>query len=285
MKEFDLISEYLKPLAGEGSHNFSDDCASFGEFVITKDILSSGIHFFANDDAFNLARKAIRVNLSDLASCGAQPFGIMLGLALPKDTSQAWLKRFTQGLKSDLEEFNLSLLGGDTVYHAAPLVISITAIGKTPHQILRSGAKIGDNIFVSGEIGKGLLGLDAKLKGEKNKFYEHYELPTPRIELGLKLRNIANSCIDISDGLLADLWHICEESRVGAEIFSKQIPVSKPHELMKLITGGDDYELCFTTSEDNVEGCYKIGKIINQNKLLMDGAELSPKGYEHKPKA
>lgn len=282
MREFDFIAKYLKPIAGEGAHKLSDDCASFGEYVITKDMLSSGTHFFADDEPYNLARKALRVNLSDLASCGAEPMGFMLGLALPKNTSEEWLQNFAEGLKADIAEFKIKLLGGDTVYHDAPLVISVTAIGKTPKQILRSGAKIGDNIFVSGEIGKGLRGLRHKAQGIRDKYFEHYELPTPRIELGLKLRGVANSCIDISDGLLADLWHICEESGVGAEIDSSKIPLAKGGDLMELISGGDDYELCFTSSQNSVEGCFKIGKIIDQRLLILDGKETKPKGYEHK---
>ncbi len=255
----------------------SDDCAFFDGYCITKDILVAGVHFFENDAPYNLARKALRVNLSDLASSGAKPFGFMLGLALPKNTTQKWFEGFTSGLKADIAEFKFQMLGGDTVFHDGALTISVTAIGKTPKPITRSGAKLGDNIFVSGAIGGGYLGLKRKAQ-----FIEKYELPEPRIKLGLKLRKIANSCIDISDGLLADLNHICEESKVSAEIFSNQIPLADPnYDLIEQISGGDDYELLFTSPKETVKNCYKIGKILTGSGILLDGKKIKPKGYEH----
>ena len=271
MEEFKFIEKFLKPI----SDHIGDDCAYFDGYAITKDILVSGTHFFADDKPYDLARKAIRVNLSDLASCGAKPFGFMLGLALPKGTSEDWLKQFSEGLAADIKEFNFQLLGGDTTSHNGNLQISVTAIGTTDAPLKRSGAKPGDNIFVSGNIGDGYIGL----KERSGK----YLLPQPRIELGLKLRGVATACIDISDGLLADLGHICKQSGVGAEINSTAIPVSsKKYDLMELITGGDDYELCFTSTRESFDGCHKIGKITADGFLKLDGKEVQPKGYEHK---
>ena len=285
MREFTIIEQLLKPLAGSDSLGLRDDAAHFKGYCLTSDVLVSGVHFFADDAPFNLARKALRVNLSDLAAMGAKPFGFMLGLVLPKGISEEWLKEFARGLQSDIAEYNCQLLGGDTNYHEDGLIISITAIGKCRQPLLRRGAKIGDNIFVSGKIGDAYLDLQAKLKKETlSKYILKYELPTPKIKLGMRLRKIASACIDVSDGLLADLGHICRESGVGAEIYSHQIPVSDHQiDLLKLISAGDDYELLFTSTRDKVRGCSKIGKIIAGEGIKLDGALVQPQGFEHSP--
>jgi len=273
------IIENLRSIAGRDSLGLLDDCAVFGEYVITKDVLVAGVHFFPDDAPYNLARKALRVNLSDLAAMGAEPFGVLIGACLPKDISAEWLNDFNRGLKADIEEFGVQLLGGDTVFHDGALMLSVTAIGKTSKPLLRSGAKIGDNIFVSGALGGGYLGLQNKLKGRGDL---RYELPNPRIELGIKLREIANSCMDISDGLLLDLNRLCEASKVGAELVSAQIPLADmAADLLEQISGGDDYELLFTADCDAVAGCYKIGKIISGQGLKLDGKLVAPKGYVH----
>lgn len=276
MKEFDFINSQLVPL----SDYIGDDCAFFDakneKLAVTKDVLAAGVHFFADDEPFNLAQKIIRVNLSDLAACGARPFGVLIGAAIEKKYfNQEWLAEFMRGVKADMQEFDFALLGGDTTTHNSPSVFSVTAIGKTNKPIKRSTAKAGDNIFVSGNIGDGFIGL--KTRSGK------YILPQPRIELGLKLQDIASACIDISDGLLADLGHICTASGVGAELEAKKIPVSSTkYDLLDLITGGDDYELCFTAPVDKVEGCYKIGKIITGSGIKLDGNFVKSAGWQHK---
>lgn len=278
MNELEIIHD-LRKIAGAHSLGLNDDCAVFGEYCITKDVLSSGVHFFSNDEPFNLARKALRVNLSDLAAMGAKPFGIMLGVCLPHGTSSEWLAEFNLGIAADIEEFGCELLGGDTVFHDAPMVISITAIGKTTAPLLRSTAKVGDNIFVSGKIGAGWLGLQAKLVGKKS---EAYELPFPELELGQKLHGIASACMDISDGLLIDLSRLCKASDVGAELDSTAIPLADAQaDLMAQISGGDDYKLLFTSAHGAVDGCHKIGK-ITKSGFKLDGSEIEAKGYEHK---
>lgn len=283
MDELDIIKS-LKEISGPAALGLTDDCAVFGEFCITKDILSEGVHFLPDDEPFNLARKAIRVNLSDLAAMGAEPFGVLIGACLSRaNISDEWLQEFNKGLKTDIDEFDFQLLGGDTVFHDAPTVFSVTAIGKTSVPLLRSTAKAGDNIFVSGRIGDAYLGLKMKKEGvQSGEFVEKYELPTPRLELGQKLRGVATACMDISDGLLIDLNRLCEASGVAAEIESKQIPVAMDNILLDLISGGDDYELLFTSENDEVEGCHKIGKIVEGNGLKLDGEDVAPKGYEHK---
>lgn len=283
MREFDFINKYLRPIAGGNSHNLGDDCAFFNGYCITKDVLVADVHFFKNDAPFNLARKSLRVNLSDLASSGAKPFGFMLGLALPNGTDESWLAEFAKGLASDIKEYNFQLLGGDTVYHDGALTISVTAIGVAQQPVTRKGAMPGDNIFVSGAVGNGFLGLRDKKNGiASGRYVKKYELPEPRLELGLKLPEIATAAIDISDGLLADLGHICKESNVGAHIYSDLIPLAdKSAGLMELITGGDDYELLFTSRLEKVEACHNIGKITAHAGLRLDDAEVEAKGYEH----
>lgn len=280
--ELDLIND-LKSMAGENSLGLTDDCAVFDDYCITKDLLSEGVHFFKDDEPFNLARKILRVNLSDLAAMGAKPFGVLMGAALNKNVSKEWLAEFNKGMKSDIKEFGFQLLGGDTVFHDSPSVFSVTAIGIVQPPLLRSSAKIGDNIFVSGKIGDSYLGLRAKQAGDiDSKFIKKYELPIPRLALGQKLVGVANSCMDISDGLLLDLSRICEASGVGAELVSADIPISESDcDLMELISGGDDYELLFTSSQEQVDGCYKIGRVVSSMGILLDGKLVEAKGYIH----
>ena len=282
MKEFDFIEQLLKPIAGKNSFGLRDDCAFFDGYAITKDVLVEGIHFFSEDNPQNLAKKALRVNLSDLASCGAEPFGFMLGLGLTNKTNQNWLKNFVKGLEQDIKKYNFQLLGGDTVSTKSRITISVTAIGKVNKPVTRAGAKLNDNIFVTGKIGAGVLGLKSKIEGKGDAFSKHYELPTPRLDMTLVVRKYANACIDISDGLLADLGHICKESGYGAEIFSRDVPLYNGLPVMDLLTGGDDYQLLFTSKQNAIKGCYKIGKIVKGKGIKLDGKRISPKGYQHK---
>lgn len=282
VNELELIDN-LRSIAGVGSLGLADDCAILGEYVITKDLLAENVHFFKDDAPYNLARKAVRVNLSDIAAMCAAPIGILIGACFSKAINNQWIAEFNKGLKADIDEFGFQLLGGDTVFHAAPTVISITAIGKSAKPILRSGAKLGDNIFISGALGASYLGLQARLRGEESEFSKRYELPFPRLELGLQIKDIANSCMDISDGLLLDLSRLCKASNIGAELYSKNIPLAdSSYPLLELISGGDDYELLFTSKEEEVSGCYKIGKITQGEGILLDGETVEPKGYVHK---
>jgi len=232
------------------------------DLVFTKDALVAEVHFFSDDPADLIARKAMRVNLSDLAAMGAEPLGYLLALALPKNMTDidGWLAKFSAGLKRDQDEFGWSLIGGDTVSTPGPLMISLTAIGSVPKgcALRRSGAEAGDDIYVSGSLGDAALGLKC-LTGEimpkSNVLIDRYYLPRPRLLLGQKLKNIATAVMDISDGLAGDIRHICELSGCGAEIEAELIPHSD--EVGKLLEsfpryksliwqGGDDYELLFT---------------------------------------
>ncbi len=267
-----------------------------------------------------VAQKAIRVNLSDLAAMGAEPEGYLLNIALPKKNFNIdkWLDGFSSGLKAAQQEFGWSLWGGDTVATTGPITISITAIGLVPKGkiLTRSGAKVGDNIYVSGTLGDGAAGLrllkdkhTLKDIGDVNNFaplIERYHRPLPRLKLAIFLRDIATSAMDISDGLMADLAHICHNSNVGAVIEFKKLPVSptfsnllaiKKQYSILIWSGGDDYELLFTIADKDQDAIKelsrkldiklsKIGKITaDHNIKLLDqtGSEIdiSVGGFHH----
>lgn len=291
MDEFEIIDSLKAIATSPYSLGLSDDAAVIDDFVLTKDVLSANVHFFENDNPSLIARKALRVNLSDLAAMGAKPLAYLMGLFIPQHTPPSWIKEFISGLEQDQKQFGITLIGGDTVVHNAPLAISITAIGKTKTPIKRSGAKAGDNIYVTGTIGDSFLGLQA-LKNQldtKHRDYliSRYLLPEPRINTGLSLQGIATSMIDISDGLLGDLNHICKTSNVGAEIFSDKIPLSEAARdsgvpIKQLLSGGDDYELLFTVPpEKKFSNAMLIGKITDARDISLDGNITKPQGYKH----
>lgn len=252
---------------GAPAYGLTDDAAVLTppvgrDMVFTKDALVADIHFFARDPADIVARKAMRVNLSDLAAMGAEPLGYLLALALPKNMKNrnGWVGLFAAGLKRDQEEFGWSLFGGDTVATEGPLTISVTAIGsvKRGGALRRSGAGAGDDIYTSGTLGDAALGLkclSGNITPENPALIMRYHLPSPRLALGQKLTGIATAVMDISDGLAGDIRHICTLSGAGAQIETELIPLSEAagktlasFPLYKDIiwNGGDDYELLFT---------------------------------------
>ena len=273
--EFDLIRKYMRPLtqAASGAALLSDDAAVLPtkdghHLVVTMDTLISGIHFFENTPPHLIAAKGLRVNISDLASMGADPAYYTLSLSLPFDGEAEynadWLSRFSQGLAIEQDLYGITLVGGDTVSTPGPFSLTITAFGwvKAGQAIMRSGATAGDFVYVSGTIGDAWLGLSAlrgslfELKPTSLEFFtDSYHQPQPRLDLGQRLFGVANSAIDISDGLIQDLGHICRASEVSATIKSCNIPLSGPARMLvadnsqlikSLISGGDDYELLFT---------------------------------------
>jgi len=270
--EFALIERYFRPLAGDsGAFGLTDDAALYrqrpdDDLVLTTDMVAAGVHFFADDPPESIARKALRVNLSDLAAKGADAFGYLLSLALPANWTEAWLKRFAAGLAADQQHYGVTLLGGDTTKAAGGLTIAITALGRVPKgaMVLRSGARVGDAIFVSGTVGDGALGLRlrratgaAKVRGGKH-LLDRYLHPQPRLALAAVLRRHASAAMDISDGLVGDLAHICEASGVGAEIGAHEVPLSPAAAavlatdaklLATILNGGDDYEILATVPE------------------------------------
>ena len=273
MGEFDLIKRYFsrKSLQNGVSLSVGDDCAitsipSGYQLAITTDTLVEGTHFLPSISPADLAYKSVAVNLSDLAAMGATPTWMSLALTLP-EIKEAWLAEFSQSLFAILDRYGVSLIGGDTT--KGPLSITLTAQGFLPKNqgLFRHQAKVGDWIFVSGFLGDSAAGLDLllqnrKIENESDRYFIQRHLhPTPRVELGLALRAFSCCALDISDGLLADLEHILERSQVGAEIYLENLPLS--HHLCTqyeqtqaekfALTGGEDYELCFTVSEEKRE--------------------------------
>ena len=269
--EFALIDTYFRPLANDrGAFGLTDDAALYrqqpgDDLVLTTDMIAAGVHFLSEDAPESIARKALRVNLSDLAAKGAEPFGYLLSLALPANWTEAWVRRFTAGLAADQRRYGVTLLGGDTTRAAGGLSIAVTAIGRIPKgdMVLRSGAKPGDVIFVSGTIGDGALGLRirrgqlARGRGAKH-LLDRYLHPQPRVTLAPVLRHHATSAIDVSDGLVGDLAHICDASGAGAEIEADRVPLSPAARavlrsdrsvLSVILNGGDDYEILAAVPE------------------------------------
>ncbi|PTM43605.1 thiamine-phosphate kinase [Bosea sp. 124] len=274
--EFELIARHFAPIAGPGGLGLLDDAgllrpARGYEIVVTVDALVAGVHFFPGDPPGSIARKALAVNLSDLAAKGAKPEGFVLSLALPKGWDEAWLSGFAAGLAGMATGSGCPLIGGDTVATPGPLTLSITAFGSVPagRMVPRSGARSGDLILVSGTIGDGALGLKvhgpdkpgwvARLgKTERAFLADRYLHPQPRLALAAGLQTHASAAMDVSDGLVGDLAKLLKASGVGAEIDLDAVPLSEPARaaimadpaLAELAwTGGDDYEILCTASE------------------------------------
>ena len=271
MTEFDLIARYFTRPVRKAALGVGDDCALLApapgmQLAISSDMLVEGRHFFADVDPEALGHKALAVNLSDLAACGAKPLAFTLALALPR-VDEAWLAGFSKGLLALADAHGCELVGGDTTQ--GPLNICITVFGEVPtgQALLRSGARPGDDIYVSGTLGDARLALDALLghialpAEVLARARQRLERPTPRVALGLALRGVASSALDVSDGLLGDLSHILKASGVGARIdtslttdliaykaYSTSASGVFDAKLLHQCTlaGGDDYELAFT---------------------------------------
>jgi len=282
--EFELIEEYFRQ-GGGGlgvALGIGDDCALLQvpagrQLAVSMDTLVGGIHFPKNADPELIAERALRVNLSDLAAMGAEPLWFTLGLTLPEADKQ-WIKGFSEGLFRVANEYNIALVGGDTTKGALAMTIQVHGAVEPDKALLRSGARAGDLIFTTGCVGDGagaLAVIKQELEVGKSAFnylMQHYYRPEPQIAAGSLLVGLATSAIDISDGLLADLGHICTESGVGAELRLEQLPLSDP--LKKLVpreqafdwalAGGDDYQLCFTLPKQNLP---RLEQLIDQHKL------------------
>jgi thiamine-monophosphate kinase len=264
-----LIARYFAPLATHaGADGLRDDAALFvppsgGSLVLTADALVAGVHFLPDDPPEMIARKALRVNLSDLAAKGARPAAFLLALALPPDWEEDWLAAFAKGLGEDCATFGTSLIGGDTVGTPGPVTVVVTALGLVPgHEIpRRKGARPGDGLYVSGTIGDGALGLlvgrgDDRLIGapqaEAQFLLSRYRLPEPRLALAPAVLAHASAAMDVSDGLVGDLAKLLAASGASAEVELEAIPLSDPVRLAVAadpelhdvaLTGGDDYEI------------------------------------------
>jgi thiamine-monophosphate kinase len=302
--EDSLIARYFRPIATDpGAFGLNDDAAALrssgDDIVVTTDAIVEGVHFLPDDPPDTVARKALRVNLSDLAAKGAMPAGFVLTLAL-RSVDEAWLKPFAQALGEDATHFNCPLLGGDTVSTPGPLMISITALGRVPsgQMVHRSGAKPGDRVAVTGTIGDAALGL-AILKGgniadatandaaARKLLTGRYRVPQPRGALAEIVRAHASAAMDVSDGLAGDLAKLCGASGVSAVIDLESIPLSDPARdlvsrqivgIETLIAGGDDYELLCTIPEDDVDGFVQAARLagvaVTSIGMVVAGASV-----------
>jgi thiamine-monophosphate kinase len=283
-----LIARYFKPLATDpGALGLTDDAAILkadpGDIVVTTDAIVEGVHYLPDDPPDSIARKALRVNLSDLAAKGATPAGFVLTLAL-RAVDDVWLTTFSRGLGEDAVKFGCPLLGGDTVSTPGPQMVSITAFGRVPpdSMVRRRGAKPGDRVVVTGTIGDAALGLDilrggAALAGlgdhadAKDMRVSRYRVPHPRNALALAVREHANAAMDVSDGLAGDLAKLCAASGVSAVIDAPAIPLSAPAAellargsiaLETLVSGGDDYEILCAIPENRFEAFAKAATSV-----------------------
>jgi thiamine-monophosphate kinase len=268
-----LIADLFAPLATHpGALKLSDDAAFLTpapgtDVVLTTDAVVGGVHFFPDDDARDVARKALRVNLSDLAAKGAAPLGFLVSLAVAKDTGADWLKRFALGLREDAEAYKCPLFGGDTVRTPGPVTVSVTMAGSVPagSMVRRAGAKPGHRVFVTGTIGDAALGLVLR-KGaawtltaaQRDHLLGRYLLPQPRNALAEAVRAYASAAMDVSDGLAGDLAKLCRVSGVAAAIDAAAVPLSEaacaaiaidPAIRETALTGGDDFEVLCTVPE------------------------------------
>jgi thiamine-monophosphate kinase len=303
--EFDVIARHFTRPAPNAVLGVGDDSAlvqlSRGmELAISVDTMVSGTHFFPDVDPENLGHKALAVNLSDMAAMGAMPYWAMLALTLPK-VDHDWLAAFAKGFFDLAEEFGVTLIGGDTT--RGPLTLTVTIMGEVPAgaSLRRSGAKAGNDIWVSGHLGDAALAVahrHGKLQLDEADYREAvmrlYE-PTPRVALGQALRGLATAAIDISDGLLADVGHICKLSKVGAVVELAALPLSpiaakhiaSDAGRNAVIAGGDDYELCFTANPNSREVLMDLSKMLGvpltRIGQLKRGKGVSLVGSDGKP--
>ena len=272
--EFDIIRRFFRPLAAaEGSFDLGNDAATLKptagtELVLTTDAVVEGVHYLGNEAPGDIARKLLRVNLSDLAAMGAAPRCYLLACAFNHESDAAWIEAFAAGLAEDQRQFAIALIGGDTVATPGPTTLAMTAIGEVEEgrALTRTGAQPGERLYLSGTLGEGALGLLAA-KGELSGvsaasaalLADRYRLPRPRLRLGRALLGRASAALDVSDGLLADLAHLLEPGGLGADIRRDRLPLSQPVRSALdaapslwsgVLAGGDDYELLFAAPAD-----------------------------------
>jgi thiamine-monophosphate kinase len=299
-----LIAKYFRPLATHpGSFGLADDAAAITpppgcDLVLTTDGVIGGVHFFPDDPADAVAKKALRINLSDLAAKGATPAGFLLSIALPAGFAPAWLAEFARGLGEDAEHYRCPLLGGDTDKSPGAITVHIAAIGTLPHgtMVRRKGARPGDIIVATGTIGDAALGLALRQgRGEKGAgaldaamrahLLARYLLPQPRTTIAEALRRHATAAMDVSDGLAGDLSKLCRVSGVAAEVAIADVPLSDaaraalaadPSLIETILTGGDDFEIIATLPSARVADfeteCKSVGVPVTRIGVVAAGS-------------
>jgi len=311
-----LIARYLRPLATHpAALDLIDDAAVLTpppgcDLVLKADGVIAGVHFFADDPPDAIGRKALRMNLSDLAAKGATPIGFLLSLALPAGTEETWIAAFAAGLGDDAARYGCALLGGDTDHTPGPIWVSIAAFGLVPHgrMVKRSTAKVGDCVIVTGTIGDAALGVKLRRDAGLAKSWrlddamathlkDRYLLPQPRNALAAAVLQHASAAMDISDGLAGDLAKLCRASSVAAEIDVASVPLSDaartaiaaaPKEIETVLTGGDDYEIVLTLAPEKLTAfggaaqaagvpIREIGRVTagEDARFIQDGKALS----------
>lgn len=328
--EFDLIARYFRPLAGPEGLGLADDAALLRppagrDLVLSLDTMVGGVHFLPEDPPDTIARKLLRVNLSDLAAKGARPLGYLLALSLPRATEEGWIADFAAGLAADQARFEIALLGGDTTATPGPLTASITVLGHVAEgaMLRRAGAVAGDAIWVSGTLGDGALGLAVaqgqlrftgpQAESHAAALHARYRLPQPRLALAAAaeaaggLGAIAHAGMDVSDGLVQDLGHLCAASGgLGAELQAALLPLSpaaeaalaaEPGRLASVLAGGDDYELLLAAPDSAARvlarlaaesgiALRRIGQFTATGRVVVRdaaGRDITPPrgGYRH----
>lgn len=296
MKEFAIIDAIVTKLGSATQAS----CVSVGpgdDAAVTRvppghdlassvDSLLADVHFPAAAPADLIGYRSMMVSLSDLAAIGAEPGWVMVSLSLP-NAEQAWVDAFAEGIAAAAQDAKVAVVGGNVA--AGPLQVTVSVHGFVPSgkALLRSGAKPGDAICLSGPVGGaasalGRLDLAACARATVQGCARAYWMPRPPFEAAVTLRTHANSCIDVSDGLLQDLAHICRASQVGAHLSSESIPLAEGAKLRDGLCGGDDYVLCFTTGDDDIAEAYSvIGEIVAGDELLLDGQLADTAGYQH----
>jgi thiamine-monophosphate kinase len=298
-----LIARYFKPLATHpGAFGLNDDAAALTppagcDLVLKTDGVIAGVHFFPDDPAELVAKKVLRMNLSDLAAKGAKPLGFLMAIALPAGTDETWLASFARGLGEDADRFGCPLLGGDTDRTTGPISISVTAFGAVPQgtMVRRAGAAAGQSVVVTGSIGDAALGLrlrrDPSLAQrwdlsheEQEHLCSRYLVPQPRNALAEIVRAQAAAAMDVSDGLVGDLGKLCRASGVAAEIEAARVPLSpaaakalarEPALIETIVTGGDDYEILATLPRDRVAAFHReaaaLGIVVSEIGTVLAG--------------
>jgi thiamine-monophosphate kinase len=305
MNEFEYIDKYFKPLVGKEARSLKDDAALFkpklnNDIVISTDSLAEGIHFFGKESPSDIAKKCLRVNLSDMAAMGAKPLFYNLAISIPKNKASNFIPTFAKGLKEDQKLYNLKLIGGDLTSSLEHINITISIFGEIPsgHAISRDGACPDDLLYVTGDLGLSKIGLD-NFSSNLESFREakqKYLYPQPRVNIGLALRSIATSMIDISDGLVQDSNHLATNSNLSLELNINNLPIPDCKSLKKsqilnaALYGGDDYELLFSCKIGHEKYLKKLSKETNVKITSIgvfreyDSCYLRFKEFNQKPR-